>query len=155
MGFTLVLTARLVLAWAHAKSQLNLRLDSMSAPPFFGVSQVAFVPSAASAMNNVIIKVLLHGLLSWPRLSMLPLVGAFVGTAFLQVWSTTIGVQLYDMLTYVPVQVSEQILVTVVYGAIFFEEAPSCPLSFFAFTGAIVLGVLMSQSRTQDQDPEG
>merc|ERR1712050_34673 len=88
-------------------------------------------------------------------MGMLPLVGALVGTAFLQVWSTTIGVQLYDMLTYVPVQVSEQILVTVVYGAIFFEEAPSCPLAFFAFTGAIVLGVLMSQSRTQDQDPEG
>merc|ERR1712151_1454957 len=80
----------------------------------------------------------------------LPVAGALAFTAFLQVWSTSIGIELFDMLLYVPVQVAKQILLTVAYGAIFFEEMPVNPAAFFACTCAIVLGILMSQSRPAD-----
>jgi hypothetical protein len=156
-SLTLALTLRLAFARAHARRQLPLQNEPLvSSRPCTGVVVAAFVPSAASALNNVIIKVFLQGLLSGPRLSLVPLLAALAFTAFLQVWSTTIGVLLFDMLVYVPVQVAEQILVTVAYGAIFFEEAPSNPVVFVACTLAIVLGVLMSQSRptTETTEPE-
>mmetsp|Transcript_95271 Transcript_95271/g.188805 ORF Transcript_95271/g.188805 Transcript_95271/m.188805 type:complete len:323 (+) Transcript_95271:113-1081(+) len=143
---TLLLALNLAVAQAHARRQLSLPSEPAAPRPFLGVVAAAFVPSAASALNNVAIKVLLHGLLSGPRLSLVAWAGALAFTAFLQVWSTTVGVQFFDMLVYVPIQVAEQILVTVAYGAIFFEEAPASPAGFFACIGAVALGVLLSQS---------
>jgi len=156
-GITLMLVLNLAIAQVHARHQRSLHQGSFPseavAPrPCLGVVAAAFVPSAASALNNVAIKVLLHGLLSGPRLSLLAWAGALAFTAFLQVWSTTVGVQFFDMLVYVPIQVAEQILLTVAYGSIFFEEAPTNPVGFFTCTGALVLGVLLSQSRSVGGD---
>lgn len=151
-GLTLVLALNLAIAQVHARHQPNLPSELVAPRPCLGVLAAAFVPSAASALNNVAIKVLLLGLLSGPRLSLLAWAVALAFTAFLQVWSTTVGVHFFDMLVYVPVQVAEQILVTVAYGSIFFEEAPTSPVAFFASTSAVVLGVLLSQSRSAGGD---
>lgn len=151
-GITVVLALNLATAQVHARHQPSLPSEFVAPRPCLGVVAAAFVPSAASALNNVAIKVLLLGLLSGPRLSLLAWAGALAFTAFLQVWSTTAGVQCFDMLVYVPVQVAEQILVTVAYGSIFFEEAPTSPVAFFACTSAVVLGVLLSQSRSAGGD---
>lgn len=149
-SLTAVLAAKLAFSRAQARRQPSLRNEPSASRQDLSCVVAAFVPAAASALNNVVIKVLLQGLLSGPRLALLPLAGALAFTAFLQVWSTSIGVELFDMLLYVPVQVAEQILLTVAYGAIFFEETPVSPAAFFVCTGAIVLGVLMSQSRPAD-----
>lgn len=149
-SLTAVLAVKLAFVRAQARRQPSLRSEASASRQGLSCAAAAFVPSAASALNNVIIKVLLHGLLSGPRLSLIPVAGALAFTAFLQVWSTSIGVELYDMLVYVPVQVGEQILLTMAYGAIFFEEMPVNPAAFLACTGAIVLGVCMTQSRPAD-----
>jgi len=151
-GLTLMLVLNLAIAQAHARHHPSLPNEPVAPRPCLGVVAAAFVPSAASALNNVAIKVLLHGLLSGPRLSLLAWAGALAFTAFVQVWSTSVGVQFFDMLVYVPIQVAEQILLTVAYGSIFFEEAPTSPAIFFTCIGAVVLGVLMSQSHSTGGD---
>lgn len=149
-GLAAALAVRLALARSRARRQPGPSSEPSASRRGLSCAAAAFVPSAASALNNVVIKILLQGLLSGPRLALLPVAGALALTAFLQVWSTGVGVELFDMLLYVPVQVAEQILLTVAYGAIFFEETPADPSAFFACTAAIVLGVLMSQSRPAD-----
>lgn len=149
---TVVLACKLKLSHRAYGEQQSSPTKKRCDNPGFGVVVAAFVPSAASALNNVIIKSLLQGLVSGPSLLLLPWAGALVGTAFLQVWSTTIGVQLFDMLVYVPVQVSEQILLTVAYGATFFEESPANPVVFFLCTIAIAFGVLMLQPKPTEDD---
>jgi len=151
-SLTAVLAVKLAFARAQARRERSLRKEPSSSRQDLSGVVAAFVPAAASALNNVVIKVLLQGLLSGPRLALLPVAGALAFTAFLQVWSTSIGIELFDMLLYVPVQVAEQILLTVVYGAIFFEETPVNPAAFLVCTGAIVLGVLMTQSRPADRE---
>lgn len=110
---------------------------------------VALIPSTASALNNVMLKVLLQAVPSAPWPSLLPIVISVGGTAFLQVWSTTIGVQLFDMLVFVPVQIALQIFVTTAYGLVFFQEVPAEPYIFTICAGGIVTGVLMTQVKSK------
>lgn len=160
-GFTIsllsvlvMLTVRLYFVWSCADRQPHLCIEPevAASQQRLEVALAALVPSIASAFNNVVAKVLMDGFLSGPELFLIPLVGALACTAFLQVWSTSVGAQLFDMLVYVPVQVALQILVTVTYGAVFFKEGPSNPAAFVACTLAIGQGVLLSQSRPAECD---
>ena len=72
-------------------------------------------------------------------------------TAFLQVWSTTVGLQLFDMLVFVPVQIALQIFLTSAYGLVFFKEAPDEPVTFTICAAGIVTGVLMTQVKSKEQ----
>lgn len=115
-----------------------------------GIVLVALIPSLASALNNVMLKALLNAITSAPWYALIVLVAIVVGTAFVQVWSTSIGVQLFDMLAFVPVQVSAQILVTTAYSSIFYEEMPSNGTAFALATLAIIVGVLLFRCTTSE-----
>jgi len=108
-----------------------------------GIVLVAALPSLASALNNVMLKVLLHAVVIAPPL-LLPVIAAVVGvTAFLQVWSTAIGVDCFDLLTFVPVQISEQIVITTLYSMTFFDERPESKLAFAISSVTILAGILL------------
>eukprot|EP00746_Dinoflagellata_sp_MGD_P025718 gnl/MRDRNA2_/MRDRNA2_160567_c0_seq1.p1 gnl/MRDRNA2_/MRDRNA2_160567_c0~~gnl/MRDRNA2_/MRDRNA2_160567_c0_seq1.p1 ORF type:complete len:316 (+),score=38.62 gnl/MRDRNA2_/MRDRNA2_160567_c0_seq1:82-1029(+) len=105
---------------------------------------VALIPSAASALNNVAIKVLLQAVFSAPLPSLLVMFVCVGASAFLQVWSTTQGLKLFDMLRFVPIQVALQIFLTTAYGLVFFKEVPDHPRIFTICAASIVAGVLIT-----------
>eukprot|EP00929_Paragymnodinium_shiwhaense_P007515 TRINITY_DN111435_c0_g1_i1.p1 TRINITY_DN111435_c0_g1~~TRINITY_DN111435_c0_g1_i1.p1 ORF type:complete len:333 (-),score=40.75 TRINITY_DN111435_c0_g1_i1:323-1321(-) len=147
---------------------LTLSMLLRARPGRLGIIMVTLLPSTASALNNVFLKVLLEGLqnvcqlwqeggleelaVSAPCMSLLALVMCIACTAFLQVWSTTVGLQIFDMLLFVPAQVALQILVTTGYGLAFFEEVPLDPGMFSISTFAVVVGVLALQSESASKD---
>merc|ERR1719408_725699 len=88
-------------------------------------------------------------------ISLLALMMGIGSTAFLQAWSTTVGLQIFDMLLFVPTQVALQILITTGYGLVFFEEVP-LDLGMFAIsTAAVVAGVLTMQSAPEEERVDG
>jgi len=116
---------------------------------------VAFIPSAASALNNVMLKVMMEGLPSAPLLGLMPLVLMVGVSAFLQVWSTTAALQRFEMLKFVPIQTAAQILLTTGYGAVFFGDVPSNTAQFSCGILTTVVGVLLaglSEERVEDND---
>lgn len=105
------------------------------------------------------LKVLLHAASpesgSAPWLPVLLLIPAVAGTAFLQVWSTTVGVQLFSLLLFVPVQVALQILLTTVYGLVFFDEVPTNEKTFALYSALIMVGVLATQAAQTESGEDG
>jgi len=150
---TEALTAVLFGALFGLSAALKVARTRLSDMPL-GIVLVALSPSIASALNNVMLKLLINALTSAPWQALVFLIGTVGISAFLQVWSTTIGVQLFDMLAFVPVQISEQILVTTVYSIVFFKEVPSNPLAFALASAAVVLGVLLTQSQSIKSDKD-
>jgi hypothetical protein len=141
----------LTLALSFALKRFQHCVNEMPA----AVVIVALIPSMASALNNVLLKVMLQGLGSAPWYALAPLVASVAVTAFLQVWSTTVGVKLFDMLTFVPIQVAEQILVTTSYSIVFFADMPADTPVFIACSATIALGVFISQWLLRDAEDSG
>jgi hypothetical protein len=145
---TFLLTLRLFFIKRNSQVALLTKPAQGRLDTRFSIMLAGLVPSAASALNNVMLKIVLTVLVTGgPPLLLLPLIGAVAITAFVQVWSTTVGLQLFDMLTYVPVQVAEQILVTICFGLFVFDEMPSNPAMFSISTIVTTGGVLISQTR--------
>eukprot|EP00928_Gymnodinium_smaydae_P083182 TRINITY_DN66430_c0_g1_i1.p1 TRINITY_DN66430_c0_g1~~TRINITY_DN66430_c0_g1_i1.p1 ORF type:complete len:320 (-),score=43.41 TRINITY_DN66430_c0_g1_i1:175-1134(-) len=111
----------------------------------------SLAPAAASALNNVLLKILLTGLALGVSSWLMPMAALVACSAFLQVWSTSVGVELFDMLKYVPVQTAEQILVTTVYSMYVFDETPSQPLAFLVCSLIVTIGVLLSQGNSIEE----
>lgn len=112
---------------------------------------VALIPSTASALNNVAIKVLLQAVFCAPWPSLLVMLLSVGASAFLQVWSTTVALKQFDMLRFVPIQVALQIFLTTAYGLVFFKEVPDHPGIFTICAAAIVAGVLITQGQNKGQ----
>jgi len=135
------LTSFLFASLLIASLVLKLTRDDVGAN---GVVLVAAIPSLASALNNVMLKVLLNAVWTAPPISLLAMLVTVATTAFLQVWSTAIGVEMFDLLTFVPVQISEQILLTILYSIDFFNEELENSRGFELSSAAILAGVIMT-----------
>merc|ERR1719453_862221 len=57
--------------------------------------------------------------------------------------STPIAVDCFDLLTFVPVQISEQIVITTLYSMTFFDERPESKLAFAVSSVTILAGILL------------